>query len=652
MNRTTRLLPVLRDGRGQVVTLGEQLASGGEGAVYRVHGQPNVVAKLYHEAVSQAKAAKLRALTRQPPPAKVAAIAAWPTSLLLDERSRIMGFLMPLVSGRTGLTSLLATSLRRSSFPMADWRFLIAVARNVAAAVETLHAHGFVIGDLNDGGFLVSPTDATVIVVDIDSLQVRDGATVLRCEVAKPLYTPPELHGATFTAVDRTEHHDSFSLGVLIFQLIFLGRHPFAGRPLGDEELNPEQWIREHRFAYGRAAARKRVAPPPNIIQLQDLTSGLGELFEQAFSETAPRSGRPPATAWRQALDQMQQSLRACGTNRAHFYATSRVSCPWCEIEQATGASLFPALVVNAQGELTINVDQLIADITAFDAEVRLALPPRPTSFPTPTPLPPAVRTAHRWYHARVVIIGILSAVLGVTIHVAGGSPWFIAFIVLGNFLHGINRGHLAGEQTKRRAGLAQVESALQEIERSRDRLLTGDAHHRKRQALDDIASFRSVADRQAKDLSVVHAKDQERQLDEYLSQFTVARASIPGIGDGRRATLIAYGIQTAADVDRNRIRNIPRFGDALTATMMAWRQGLQRGFTLQPKKYSAAITAEITARYQAERQALAAKLQQHWTHLRGARERDQVAMLDLERRLRTAQAAWAQATADAHAVA
>src|ERR1043165_3684547 len=233
MNRTTKLLPVLRDGRGQTVALGQQLASGGEGAVYRVHGQPQVVAKFYHEPISATKAAKLKALTRQPPPAKLAGITAWPTMLLTDDRFRVVGFLMPLVADRTGLTSLLASSLRRVSFPIADWRFLIAVARNVAAAVEALHAHGYIIGDLNDGGFLVSPTDATVMVVDIDSLQVRDGTPSPRCEVAKPLYTAPELHGAAFTAIDRTENHDSFSLGVLIFQLLFLGRHPFAGRQIG-----------------------------------------------------------------------------------------------------------------------------------------------------------------------------------------------------------------------------------------------------------------------------------------------------------------------------------------------------------------------------------------------------------------------------------
>lgn len=89
--------PTLVDARGQRITLGSQLARGGEGTVYPVIGRPDLVAKVYHQAVSADKAAKLAAMA-QLSSDRLRNIAAWPIDTMhAQPGGPIRGLLMPLV---------------------------------------------------------------------------------------------------------------------------------------------------------------------------------------------------------------------------------------------------------------------------------------------------------------------------------------------------------------------------------------------------------------------------------------------------------------------------------------------------------------------------------------------------------------------------
>ena len=94
-----------------------------------------------------------------------------------------------------------------------------------------------------------------------DSFQVSADGKTYRCEGGFPEYTPPELQGVAFRDVDRAQDHDCFGLAIVIFQLLFMGRHPFSGAYLGAGEMPLERAIREFRFAYGvNVEERKRNA--------------------------------------------------------------------------------------------------------------------------------------------------------------------------------------------------------------------------------------------------------------------------------------------------------------------------------------------------------------------------------------------------------
>jgi DNA-binding helix-hairpin-helix protein with protein kinase domain len=229
----------LVDATGRAVRLGKELGRGGEGSVFDVDGESDVVAKLYHAPPEPEKAAKLAAMARSASPA-LTSVAAWPTNTLHEGGGApVAGLLMPRASGAE-VHRLYSPAYRKVEFPNYDWEKLIVVARNVAAAVARIHDAGHVIGDVNQGNVLVSPT-GVVRLIDCDSFQIRDGATWRLCEVGVAHFTPPELQGRSFRGVVRTQNHDAFGLAVLVFHLLFMGRHPFAGRYGGKGDMPLEQ---------------------------------------------------------------------------------------------------------------------------------------------------------------------------------------------------------------------------------------------------------------------------------------------------------------------------------------------------------------------------------------------------------------------------
>ena len=326
---------------GRRWTLGREFARGGEGTIHEVDGASDKVAKIYLTLPDAAKVEKLSALLATATPDLVR-VAAWPIDLLFDPAGRTAGILMPKVAGRRPIHDLYGPASRKQHFPRADWGFLVHAARNAAAAVEAVHDAGHVIGDLNESGFLVA-ADATVRVIDCDSFQIRHAGRTYRCGVGKPEYTPPEFQQGSYAGSDRSASHDGFGLAVLVFQLLFMGRHPFAGVNRGvGETPRIEQSIACGHFAYSRKTGGT-LSPALHTPRLNLLPDPVAALFERAF---APGGCRPPAAEWRAGLDELSRALRACADNAQHRYPAGSSACPWCAIEDASGPIYFPCLAV------------------------------------------------------------------------------------------------------------------------------------------------------------------------------------------------------------------------------------------------------------------------------------------------------------------
>ena len=74
---------------------------------------------------------------------------------------------------------------------------------NCAAAFQTIHSHGLIVGDVNGKNIWVTP-QATVSLVDFDSFQVVNNGSKYLCEVGVDSFTPPELQGVPFKGVEAS----------------------------------------------------------------------------------------------------------------------------------------------------------------------------------------------------------------------------------------------------------------------------------------------------------------------------------------------------------------------------------------------------------------------------------------------------------------
>jgi len=328
------------------VSLGKELGRGGEGAVFPVVGAPDLVAKIYLKPPAPAKADKLRSMARNASPALLR-VAAWPVDVLVDSAGAVRGFLMPKVSAREDVHELYSPKSRRQAFPNVDFRFVVRAAANIARAFAQVHAAGNVIGDVNHGNALVG-RDGTVVLIDCDSFQVRDGARIFTCDVGVPLFTPPELAGQAFRGLRRTANHDAFGLAVLLFHLLYLGRHPFAGQH-AEGEMPIERAIAESRFVYGVNAAHYGMSRPPGTLALDTFGDDDAQLFERAFAPPGD-TARPAPVQWIGALQALESRLEGCHASPSHFFPRRpggpggpAPGCCWCALERHAGLRLFGA---------------------------------------------------------------------------------------------------------------------------------------------------------------------------------------------------------------------------------------------------------------------------------------------------------------------
>ena len=70
-----------------------------------------------------------------------------------------------------------------------------------------------------------------------------------------------------------------------------------------------------------------------------------------------------------------------------------------------------------------------------------------------------------------------------------------------------------------------------------------------------------------------------EQQFEDHLRSTLIEDATISGIGKARKATLAAYGIETAMDVDSAALERVRGFGETLRGELIKWRRSVEQAF-------------------------------------------------------------------------
>ena len=569
------------DTAGRPVRLGREIGRGGEGTVYELEGRADRVAKLYFKQPDANHAAKLAAMAGAAEE-RLLRVAAWPTETLRSPTGAVIGFVMPRVVGHKPVFQLYGPKLRLQAFPKADWAFLIHTAANAARAVAVVHAAGHVIGDINQGNLMVAE-DATVRLIDCDSFQVTRGGRTWFCRVGVGTHQPPEMQGvSSYDGIVRTPNHDMFGLAVIIFQLLCMARHPFAGRFLGPgQPPSIEEAIAQGRYAYARDQKRTLMVPPPASLPMEALTPRLRDLFETAFSLATRSGGRPGPAEWIGALEDLARDLKPCSVNRGHVHRRGLTDCPWCRIEAESGVPLFPALFMGtaSAGSMVALWPQVLAIASPK------ALPPPPPGPDASVPPSPAVQEARRHAGslrtASFVSLGCGLAAIVVLAPAAYGGPLTVAFLLLALVLGQRGDADDVAAYRSKRSDLEREWMALIEAWKPHPGIAEFAA---RRLRLDKLKSEHDgLGAERARRLQTLAEGARERQRDAYLSQFPIAGARISGIGRAKVATLSAYGIDTAADIDPGRIAAIPGFGPKTIRKLMGWRKHHEKDFVFDP---------------------------------------------------------------------
>lgn len=166
-------------GDGWRIRLTQEIGRGGEGSVYSIYGRDDELAKLYHHMPDHAHQQKLRYMASSPKQPLLSYVA-WPRQTIHSTKGGpILGFTMSKISGRDPIHQTYSPAHRRQEKPGRKWDFLVASARNTAAAFEAIHGQGHVVGDVNENGILIGD-DALARLIDSDSFQIRTPSGIYR----------------------------------------------------------------------------------------------------------------------------------------------------------------------------------------------------------------------------------------------------------------------------------------------------------------------------------------------------------------------------------------------------------------------------------------------------------------------------------------
>jgi DNA-binding helix-hairpin-helix protein with protein kinase domain len=619
---------IFHTSQSDIVRLGRRIGIGAEGEVYEIQDRSDLVAKIYHEPPPE-KAEKLVVLSRLGNE-RLFNLSAWPVSTLHDAPGgEVVGFVMKKISQAEEVHALHSPKSRLQKFPEASWAFLIYAAANIARAVALIHEHGLVIGDLNPKNILVT-RKATVYLLDVDSFQVSTDGKTYRCEGGFPEYTPPELQGVAFRDVDRAQEHDCFGLAVVIFQLLFMGRHPFSGRRLDAGEMPLERAISEYRFAYGADAEARKMRQPPGTLALDSMPPPLVDLFRRAFLTAE----RPPAREWVGPLEELAKALKKCELHEGHYYYRDLRECPWCGIESQAGVRLFNFLFsVDDARRVHFRLDEIWKEIVSVQAPHTPQIQQDKIWRPSAEVAALAAVRNHR-YNITLLVSAFTG--LAIPLLVKGPAAYFL-FILAGLIAYAIARAKAPLLDDIQ----ARQQRAKDEAQRLQEQYDRESGNERWDSKLDELSNrketYENLAQMRHARFQQLETEARQYQLEEYLDQFKIDDAEINGVVLPIKTALLSHGVETAADVI-DELKQIPSVGRSHAERLLEWRRGLEQKFVFDPAR-----CVPHETRFEVEREVEALRFRLETELICGARYLSHIKQ-EIEANIRRMQPALAEA--------
>lgn len=319
------------DRNGAVKQLGAELARGGEGTIYPLTDRADILVKCYHDDILH----KNRKTLRDKLQAMVEVHQqfgnpnlSWPLLSVFNAQGEWIGYAMRRVSG-VKMHCLAHAILYKKHFPNLTRVELVQILLNLVTQVEQLHQQGVMIGDYNLNNFMCDPQTLQVGLIDCDSYQVQLAGVRYPCPVGSPDLTPKEHHGMNYADVVRNPQSEVFSLAIILFKCLMLGRHPYD--VVGGED--PVSNLKAGNFPYGKGNSGIPKGDWYNIWS--HMPYRLKSLFVSTFVEGATDPQQRPSLAdWKQALQLYQTEL-----NKGWHETAMRPAQPKSSERRSNGSS-------------------------------------------------------------------------------------------------------------------------------------------------------------------------------------------------------------------------------------------------------------------------------------------------------------------------
>lgn len=257
--------------KGLSVELGDSIAAGGEGVIYKTNTE--YVAKIYKpEHLTQRRFKKIRLMLSRP--IKFNGIC-WPVADLYNAQRRFVGFLMPAAKGKEIQRSIFLPVIFKQRFPNWNKCDTVELCLTILEKIIFLHRYNIIIGDINPGNILVvSPKE--VYFVDTDSYQIEG----FPCPVGTTNFTAPEIQSKNFGTFLRTIGNENFAIATLLFMIMLPGKPPYAQQ--GGEDPATNIINMDFSYPFGEET-NKRTPDGPWRFMWSHLTYRLKESFYNTF---------------------------------------------------------------------------------------------------------------------------------------------------------------------------------------------------------------------------------------------------------------------------------------------------------------------------------------------------------------------------------
>jgi DNA-binding helix-hairpin-helix protein with protein kinase domain len=308
------MVMIVYDYNGMPQALGEKIGGGGQGDVYDVIKKPNAVAKIFHKNKLQESGRELREKIDLQitdfNDLKNNDNISWPRITLFDEQEDFIGYAMLKAQGNP-LTKLAHPKLYTKYFPNLDRIRIVTMLLKLLDVVEILHKNKVYLGDINTENIICNSQTYQPFFIDTDSYQIINHSKIYRCPVGRPEMTPLEHYGKNYLEITRTVESDQFSLAILMFQCLMLGRHPYDNIGGG----NPVENLVNGRFPYGKGGAapgRDGAIPMGAWYNIwSHLTYNVKTLFIKTLGEGVKNpSSRATIDEWKDALVKYQYAIK------------------------------------------------------------------------------------------------------------------------------------------------------------------------------------------------------------------------------------------------------------------------------------------------------------------------------------------------------